>query len=607
MKNLLLVLSFTLILSIGWGQIPANAWIHSYIKLKTHWDPSQVSIEVRTCIRQETTPTMTAPGEGYYQTFVDPADVTYTVTIDGNPVTFNGSTIVTNFPLGSTVSINLLAETPGFPDYDFDADLLIDPVNPTITYNTVPNITVFNEPASLLRTVKGDTGGCDGELNLNISGGYPFTGSNPYAIYYDNPANYHLDYLHNLCANTNVAYKWGDEWWGCKGNYCDPNISSNCSPSTGFCNNDGFFCDDVLIESRSCNLNDIIGQNFYCEGDLLEFELSSDPGSNSYSTSFAGGGNFSDIYNPYQIIGNAFAMNGQSYMATVTHLDGSVFQCYAPVNVEFGQPYLDLLSDSLNVCLGDTLIFEAGSDWIFGSTDHFEYTLYGNQYTSSSDSIIIYTDSIGVFDLTLDHVISDMWCFEPAGISFQFEVIDCDTLENPVADFECLSSNVICMDSCVTFESNSLYGSNPSFEWDFGNGQTHFTENINEPVCYGESGYYTVSLTVTDDNGTDTYSYALQVVNCDPANLIENEKNEINFNIYPNPTSSEFTVSIESKQLETFEVFIYDVLGNRIESNRLSPKDKKKTFNLDNYSNGIYYVELRSSTNSVIKKIVLSK
>jgi hypothetical protein len=89
MKHLLILLSFAFIASIGWSQTNPNQWIHSYIKLKTHWDPGQISIEVRTCIRQETIPIWTAPGEGYYQTFVDPANVTYSLSIDGNVIPFN--------------------------------------------------------------------------------------------------------------------------------------------------------------------------------------------------------------------------------------------------------------------------------------------------------------------------------------------------------------------------------------------------------------------------------------------------------------------------------------------------------------------------------------
>lgn len=611
MKNLFIILSIMFIASIGWSQTNPNRWIHSYIKLKTHWDPSQISIEVRTCLRQEATPTMTAAGEGYYETFVDPADVTYNLTINGNVVPFSGSAIVTNFNLGSTVPVTLLAQVSGFPDYEFDADIFIDAINPTITYNTIPTAAIFNIPASLLRTTKGDTGGCDGKLKLNISGGYPFSGSNPYAIHYENVPNYHLDSLDNLCANSTVAYKWGDDFWGCKGNYCDPNLSTNCTPGTAFCNNDGFFCDEITIETRNCSLNDLAG-GIICEGMIVDFELVAVPGSNAYSYSYAGAGNFSDIYNPYDI-SSSMAYPFQNFTATVNHLDGSVFTCSTQPMIEFGNPYLNLLSDSLTVCLGDTIIFEAGADWYYGPTYGYQYTLYGNQYNSGNnnnalDSIIIVTDSVGVFDLYLDQVTSSNGCPVNGGISFSFEVIDCDTLENPIAGINCLSSNVICMDSCITFVSNSSYGSNPTFTWDFGNGETSSSEDPGKTICYDQSGYYTVSLTVSDDKGEDTYYYALQVLDCNLSNLEEHKEDALNFKLYPNPTKSMFTVSVESNTQEMLNVNIYDVLGKRIQSRSFSPMDHPEvSFNLDKYTNGIYYVEIQSEKNKVIQKIVLNK
>src|SRR5690554_409929 len=607
MKNLLIILSIMFIASIGWNQTNPNRWIHSYIKLKTHWDPSQISIEVRTCLRQDATPTMTAAGEGYYQTFVDPADVTYSLTINGNVVTFSGSAIVTNFNLGSTVPVTLLAQVSGFPDYEFDADIFIDAINPTITYNTIPTAAIFNLPASLLRTTKGDTGGCDGKLNLNIAGGYPFSGSNPYAIHYENPTNYHLDSLDNLCANTTVKYKWGDDFWGCKGNFCDPNLSTNCVINTAFCNNDGFFCDDVTIETRNCNFTDFSG-GVLCEGNFADFELTSVPGSNSFSYSFGGSGSFSNIYNPSDI-STTVAYSFQNYTATVNHLDGSVFTCTSPTNVENGFPYLILKSDSLTVCLGDTLVFEAGANWNIGQTSNYEYTINGNQFNNTGmNDIIIITDTLGIFTLQLEQVMSDFGCITSGQISFPFEVIACDTMENPVAGINCLSSNVFCMDSCISFVSNSSYGSNPSFEWDFGNGQTSSSESPGSPICYNQSGYYTVSLTVTDDNGEDTYYYALQVLECSVSNIDEHGESAIDFKLYPNPTNSEFTISIESMPHETLDVYIYDVLGKRIQSRTFSSSDYKEvSFNLDHYSNGIYYVELQGSGKKAVKKLVLNK
>lgn len=511
--------------SASWSQLNSNTWIHSYIKLKNHWDPAQTTIQIKTCLAQEITPVETSPGEGYYPTLVNSANVIYSLTINGNSTPFNGYALVTNFSSGTTVNIALTAQVAGYPDYVFDADVYVDGVNPTITYNTTPDASIFNLPASLLRTTKGDTGGCDGELKLNISGGYPSSGTNPYIIMYDNVPNYHLDYLDNLCSNSTVTYKWGDSFWGCKPNYCDPNISSNCSSGNNpniFCNNDGFFCDDIIIETRSCSL----GHPFpivLCDGMFAELELIASSGSNSFSYDYAGSGNFSDIYNPSHL---SFVMVSpyQNYTATVNHLDGSVFTCSALLTVDIGYPHLDLLNDSSTVCLGDTIKYLAGAYWHYSPTYSYQYLFNGNYYNSNHDNnaldtIIIVTDSLGVFDLTLIEVTSIDGCSTSMGISTSFEVRECN------------------------------------------------------------------SLTIE-----------------------EYKEGVLDFKIYPNPTNSTFTISIKSSNYESLDINIYDALGKKIVSKSMSsPDDQDTSFDLSNYSNGVYYVEIQSEENRVMQKIVLNK
>jgi len=76
------------------------------------------------------------------------------------------------------------------------------------------------------------------------------------------------------------------------------------------------------------------------------------------------------------------------------------------------------------------------------------------------------------------------------------------TLVPPVAAFSA-SPLSVCQNNCVNFTNSSVYGSNATFAWDFGDGQTSVAQNPGSH-CYTTAGTFTVSLTVTDDNGTDT-------------------------------------------------------------------------------------------------------
>ncbi len=77
---------------------------------------------------------------------------------------------------------------------------------------------------------------------------------------------------------------------------------------------------------------------------------------------------------------------------------------------------------------------------------------------------------------------------------------DMSFAQAPVANFV---ANLVtgCNPLCVTFTSTST-GSNLSYNWNLGNGT--LSSQVNPQVCYTQPGTYTVSLTVTNSNGSNT-------------------------------------------------------------------------------------------------------
>lgn len=72
----------------------------------------------------------------------------------------------------------------------------------------------------------------------------------------------------------------------------------------------------------------------------------------------------------------------------------------------------------------------------------------------------------------------------------------------PVADFS-TPVTTICAGTCINFTNTSTFGTNPSFAWNFGDGQSSTNQSpVN--ICYNNPGIFTVTLQVTDDNGSDT-------------------------------------------------------------------------------------------------------
>lgn len=72
----------------------------------------------------------------------------------------------------------------------------------------------------------------------------------------------------------------------------------------------------------------------------------------------------------------------------------------------------------------------------------------------------------------------------------------------PTASFT-TPATAICEGSCIDFTNTGTFAVGATFAWDFGNTVTSTLQNPTN-ICYPNPGSYTVSLTITDANGTDT-------------------------------------------------------------------------------------------------------
>lgn len=73
----------------------------------------------------------------------------------------------------------------------------------------------------------------------------------------------------------------------------------------------------------------------------------------------------------------------------------------------------------------------------------------------------------------------------------------------PIAAFNTANTN-LCEGDCIDFNNTSTYTGAATFAWDFGGGATNSAVQSPTGICFNTPGTYTVTLTVTDVNGTDT-------------------------------------------------------------------------------------------------------
>jgi len=147
------------------------------------------------------------------------------------------------------------------------------------------------------------------------------------------------------------------------------------------------------------------------------------------------------------------------------------------------------------------------------------------------------------------------------------------------------------------------------------------TDTLNWTIVYGEyvahggeqymiiGDFYPDSLTDTLHTGTGNGSgyYFIDDVNvhcctCDSttslhAGVAEIKQEEIT--IYPNPTTTTLTITSTDKLKE---VRMYNLLGEEILA--ITPNNNQSTININQFSKGIYFVEIKTEKGVVRKKVV---
>ena len=122
---------------------------------------------------------------------------------------------------------------------------------------------------------------------------------------------------------------------------------------------------------------------------------------------------------------------------------------------------------------------------------------------------------------------------------------------------------------------------------------------IGSPIPVSPNSTITYTLIGTDANGcSNTTTYELNVTSC--VGLKNVTKTASGISVYPNPNNGAFTVEVVKGSLHSVE--LTDVTGRLILAK--NSVDSKVSFDLSNYSNGIYYVKVSTPNTSEVIKIV---
>lgn len=127
-----------------------------------------------------------------------------------------------------------------------------------------------------------------------------------------------------------------------------------------------------------------------------------------------------------------------------------------------------------------------------------------------------------------------------------------------------------------------------------------------------EAGIYSLVVQTEDNSGNVSNEYTLTV---DVRHSYEVKSASINdisiddlLNVAPNPTSGILNINVNLPENEEINLAIFNALGQQVvlvENGAIS--NNKYTVNLNNQSNGIYYVKMNVKGSIVTKKIILNK
>ena len=236
-----------------------------------------------------------------------------------------------------------------------------------------------------------------------------------------------------------------------------------------------------------------------------------------------------------------------------------------------------VVANDLVFCNGDSVLMYSSQmadtyQWSGGSTATTDsiYATAGGAYT------LAITDGCGAGSQTINVTMNDV----------------------PVAAFT--SDSVFLT---TTFTNTSTSGGTTTYLWDFGDGST---STMQDPLhVYGATGNYTVTLTVTNDCGTNTTTSVVYV----GVIGLEEVANFGTINVYPNPSTGVFQLDLDVNESMSLDIVVTNVLGQKLLVKSLNTINgaHTETIDLSTEAVGVYYLNISSEGTQLTNRMIIKK
>ncbi len=328
-------------------------------------------------------------------------------------------------------------------------------------------------------------------------------------------------------------------------------------------------------------------------------------------------------------------INGESapYVAKVINQLSQTGPIGKIVNISIPENHLYLLErDSFNIFIDDTITGVAEGyaiDFVklLLNPKGFSYTakVFGyvvdidtgepieNAVISASGSGEVISDEEGYYIFeNLPAGITNLYVtkFSYDTINILVDLINGDSIQrdfqlNEVLEADFVADNQNSSTAPHSVQFTDLTSMNPTdWTWNFGDGGT--SEEQNPLHTYETNGNYTVTLTASNSEETNT-KIRINYISIGVEGIEEHSTISA-YQIAPNPISSSAKISLDLKNSGSLTIYIQDITGKAVKTVYKQYQQKGKCdieMNVDDLINGIYFMTIQLNNNSLTKKILI--
>ncbi|MBV6485943.1 MAG: hypothetical protein KFKLKKLM_02564 [Flavobacteriales bacterium] len=440
------------------------------------------------------------------------------------------------------------------------------------------------------------------------------------SISYVDNGNGNITFINNSVAGSGASYGWI---------FGDGNTSNLENPTHTYTSSGTYFVEFAVMDTNcidSAFLAVTVNVNTSCQASIsyidngngnITFINNSVAGSGASYGWIFGDGNTSNLENPthtYTSSGTYFVEFAvmdtncidSAFLAVTVNVNTSctVVPMFSSVDNGNGSfTFTDASTTSSGGLMFGTWFFGDGS---MGYTDEFNNSI-SHTYTANGVYVVV----LEAYD-SLDNC-----------TAYYTQTIVVNGVSSPVA---CNAAFVMFPDSISNNSFvvvNSSTGSNLSYFWDFGDGNTSTQAYPN--YTYATAGPFELCLTVSDGVGcTSTYcdsisdggiilkqgGFTINVISPSSTLSVKDEDVFSDLNVYPNPVKETLNIEMDLVKNARLELFVTDITGKvvaQISNNENQVGKHNYQWNVGSLQNGIYLLNIKSDNNLQVKKVMINR